>query len=130
MYKFFDYCFYRICYIYYKRKIDSHPYVFACGWVSLGQISNIMTIINLYFIINHTKYNFSLVFIPILLIVYTSNFFIFFTDKKYKYYLEYCKYEKHRKIKGWGVLLYVFLSFILWQMSAIKIFWIPAMSFS
>jgi hypothetical protein len=125
MYKFFEYCFYRICYVYNKRKIDKHPYIFACGWVALGQISNIMTIINLYFIINQTKYNFPLVFIPILIVVYVSNFLIFFTDRKYKYYLEYYKNENHRKIKGWGVFFYILVSFILWQMSMIKLFWIP-----
>ena len=113
MIKFFDYCFYRIHYVYVKRKIDSAPRVYSTNWVSFGQICNILIFIQLFCFVINVK--FEIVFaIPLYIIVYGINYFIIFTKKKYDDLAEKHKKESYKKLKGWGVFLYLLGSLIIW----------------
>jgi hypothetical protein len=113
MYRFFEYCFYRICFVYYKRKIDTSPNVYACGWVCAAQLFNILTIINIYQIFTNAIFDKAILVWGIAIPIYFVNYFIFFTKQKYKWMVEYYKNEKHRKLKGWGVFLYVSVSILV-----------------
>ena len=130
MITFFDYCFYRISTSWYYRKIEpSTPYIWVCGQVTGCEVFNIMTLINVYHLINHSTYNFEIVFIPILIIVAMVNIFVLLTQKKYEFLIEHYKDEKHKKLKGWGVFLYVISSLFLFLFTEFKLNWIPATSF-
>ncbi|MDR1347226.1 MAG: hypothetical protein LBJ63_02180 [Prevotellaceae bacterium] len=125
MMKFFEYCFYRIANSKLYKKLDKkEPYIWACGWITLSQSCNIMTIITLYYIINNTKYDFKSVWITTFIVVCCINILLL-TRKKYEKLQIYYKDEKHKTIKGWGVFLYVILSLLLFGYVMIKLFWVP-----
>lgn len=123
---FFDYCFYRIARskLFYKQDKKA-PYLAAGVWVTMCQVWNITAIITIYHIIYNTTYDFVFVFIPIFLILCLFNGLFFLTKNKYDKLVISYKDEKHKKIKGWGVFLYVISSILLWVFVMIKLFWVP-----
>jgi hypothetical protein len=123
MYRFFEYCFYRIATVYIKRKIDKHPFVYACGWVTFGQLGNILTIFDIYQIFtNRILGNDKLLIWSIVLPLYIINTFFFMNEKKYKWMVEHYKEEKNRKIKGWAVFLYEIVSLLAFLTTRIILF--------
>jgi len=126
MLRFFDYCFYRITYSKYYQRVDKKdPYIWAWGWISLCQTFNVLSIIIIYYLIIDTKFNFKLVCIPIYLTIYFLNIYCFLPIKKYKEMGKLEKNEKYRKLKGWGVILYILLSFAIFGFVMVKLFWVP-----
>jgi hypothetical protein len=114
MYRFFEYCFYRICFVYHKRKIDIHPQIYSSGWVTGAQLFNILTIVDIYQIFTNTKYNATILVWSIVISLGIINSFILLTEKKYIKLTEKYKEEKNKKIKGWGVFLYVSVSILIY----------------
>ena len=116
MIKFFEYCFYRIS-AFYDKKVYSPPFAYSITWVSFPQTCNIITVINLFCFIVKLKYDFHLIillacYFIVIITTFVINGFLL-TEKKYKELIKRYKNEKHKKIKGWGVFLYVICSMFL-----------------
>ena len=112
---FFEYCFYRYSSCKFSQKQDKEdPYLAPIAWVTFCQMCNILTIITIYYLIIETKFDFPSVCLTIAITLYLINSFFFLTKKKYEALKERYKDEKNRKRKGWGVALYIFLSFLIW----------------
>jgi hypothetical protein len=124
---FFDYCFYRCASSKFAQKLDKQEYahIAPAVWMTIFQTCNITTIITLYYIIIDTKFDFEIVipsvFIPIALV----NALYLFTRKRYEVLKIRYKDEKNKKLKGWGVVLYIVLSLAVWLIVGIKLFWVP-----
>jgi hypothetical protein len=112
--------------VYIKRKIDKAPQIYSTGWVTLGQLCNILLIIRiLCFIFNlNLEYNSKISVGIISLLIYSINSFFLLTKKKYEKLAEKYKNEKHRKIKGWGVFLYLVGSVFLLVYTGLKPFYV------
>ena len=115
--KFFNYCFYRIHYLYIKRKIDKDPRVYSSNWVSFGEICNILIVIQLFLFLLEIKCKILFVAIPLYIIIYVMNYFVLLTTKKYENLLEKYKDETHKTLKAWGVVLYLVGSLALFIVS-------------
>ncbi|MDR1198829.1 MAG: hypothetical protein LBK94_07445 [Prevotellaceae bacterium] len=126
MIKFFDYCFYRIATTKYFQKVDPKtPYIWAFGWTQFCELLNILTFINIYHLFDNSRYDYEIV--PILICIPLSiiNVFILLTKKKYNKSIAYYKDEKHKKLKGWGIFLYVIGSMLAFGYTGVKLFWVP-----
>ena len=125
MIKFFDYCFYRCAFSKFAQKLDKEEYshIAPAVWITLCQSWNIITIITIFYIIIDTKFDFIAVYIPIVIALVIVNIFLL-TRKKYEASIIRYKDEKHRKLKGWGVGLYIILSLLLFTIVTIKLFWV------
>jgi len=127
--KYFEYCFYKLTNSKLFQKADKkEPHLAPRAWVTLCQACNILAIIETYIIISNIKFdikNFKYTWIPICITLYLANTFFFLTKNKYKELTIRYKDEKHKKLKGWGVFLYVLLSILMWGVVSIKLFWVP-----
>lgn len=113
MYTFFEYCYYRIQSWYIVHKVDRTPRVYSTHWVSVGQTSNVITLISFLFFYLNIKVEFLSIFFPIHIIHCWLNYSFLLTEKKYQELTEKYKNEKHKKIKGWGVFFYLIFSFVI-----------------
>jgi len=122
---FFEYCFYRCTDCKFSQKSDKDaPHLAPIAWITACQAWNILTIITIYYIIIDTKFDFIAIVPPIFITISLVNFLFFLTKKKYGELKEYYKDEENRKLKGWGVALYIFLSFLIWNLVTAKLFWV------
>lgn len=125
MITFFDYCFYRIATTRYFQKVDPKmPWIWAFGWVSFCQTGNVLTLIDVYQIFTNSTYNYESWIWPIAIFISIINMFLL-TEKKYNRLVEHYKEEKNKKIKGWGVFLYVLGSLFIYIYIGVKFFWVP-----
>jgi hypothetical protein len=124
MYTFFEYCFYRIHFLYVHKKIASDPNIYASGLVSGCQLFNVLTIINIFQIFTNSTYDGDIKFLiwSIALPIFLINYFILLTEKKYIKLKEKYKEENNRKLKGWGVALYESLSILIYPCIRILFF--------
>ena len=114
MCNFFEYCFYRIHSWYLKYKIDTQPRVYSAHWVCVGTTSNLMTFIQIFCYFINIKFELLLLLLPIHAMNYWINYSFLLTDRKYKELEKKYKKEKFKKIKGFGVILYLISSLIIW----------------
>jgi accessory gene regulator protein AgrB len=116
----------------YLQKVDPKtPYIWAFGWISSCQLGNILTITGIYQIFTNTTLdNDKLLVWSIAIPLSIVNMFFMTTEKKYKWLVEHYKDEKNKKIKGWGVFLYVIGSMLAFGFTGTKLFWVSAVSFS
>jgi hypothetical protein len=96
------------------KRVDSAPRIYSTNWVSFGQVCNILSFIQILCFIINVKFEMIFVLIPLYIVIYGINYFFLLTDKKYEKLLEIYKYEKHKRIKGWGVFLYLIGSLVIW----------------
>jgi hypothetical protein len=114
--KFFDYVFYRLATTRYYQKVDPKtPYIWAFGLLSFFQLCNILTIVNIYQIFTHVIFDIKVLVWSIAIPLSIINIFFVTTKKKYEWAVEHYKNEKNKKIKGWGIFLYMFVSFVLFM---------------
>jgi hydrogenase-4 membrane subunit HyfE len=125
--KFFDYCFYRCAYSKFAQKLDKEEsaHIAPAVWIILCQSWNIITIIMLYYIIIDTKFDFITVYISIFIPLALVNALFLLNRKKYEELRILYKDEKNKKLKGWGVVLYIIFSFLFAVIAMIKLFWVP-----
>ena len=94
MIKFFDYCFYRIATTKYVRKVDpKYPWIMAFGWISLCQLSNILTVINIYHLCNNLTFEAKPMVITVGIPIYIINIFLL-TKKNVKVWWNIIKKKK------------------------------------
>jgi hypothetical protein len=67
------------------------------------------------------KCNILLVIIPLYIIIYGINYFATLTTNKYEKLVEKYKDEKHKTLKGWGILLYMVGSLALLIVSLLEL---------
>jgi hypothetical protein len=119
--RFFDYCFYRCASSKFAQKLDKQEYthIAPAVWITLCQQFNILTIIIIFHIITNTTHVIDdiIVFKPlsisILIFLALVNALFLLTRKKYEALKIRYKDEKNKKIRGWGVILYIILSMTL-----------------
>jgi hypothetical protein len=75
---------------------------------------NVLIFIQVFCFIVNVKFEIIFVIIPLYIILYGINYFILLTEPKYNELAEKYKDEKHKKLKGWGVLLYLIGSLVVW----------------
>jgi len=117
--KFFEYCFYRIHSWYVHKKVASTPRIYSTNWVSFGQIFNILMFIQIFCFIIDVKFEILYIMLPLYIIIYGMNYFVLLTEKKYEKLVEKYKEESYKKLKGWGVFLYLISSLVVWLVCAI-----------
>lgn len=118
-YTFFYYCFYREESWYQKNVIRialwDHTYVHSVTAVTGAQWFNLLTLATVAGYYFHFRINLSyklcMVITAFVLLFINS---ILFTEKKFKSLKSRYKNEKHKTLKGYGVLLYEIGSFVLW----------------
>jgi len=95
------------------EKKDTH--LLTSVWVTLLQLGNILTMIDIYQIYTNStiKYNYTVLVFSITIPLTIINTFFLLTEKKYKWMFEHYKEEKYKKLKGWGVFLYIIGSIFL-----------------
>ena len=113
MIKFFEYCFYRIRNSKLSQLSGNHPQATASALISYCETMNILTIIFAFHLFYKNQHYLILCVIAIIIFLYVINTCLLLTEKKYKRLIEYYKDEKHKKLKGWGVFLYVVGSIFL-----------------
>lgn len=110
---FWDYCFYRV-YCFYKR----HPIIhsnFAFGAstaIGATHMWHIMSLTILWSAIFDCECNavYPIIISILLMFYYDSHVY---TEAKYGLLAKKYKREKHKKIKGWGVFLYIIISILM-----------------
>lgn len=115
MKKFFYYCFYRIASgisFFSALNLFNISLAYADLWVSIGQTFNIFTLACIFCYCLHIKFEFVLVFFPILVTVVVLNSFLLTSDKYFELQKKY-KDEKQKKLKGWGVFFYLVFSILI-----------------
>ena len=124
---FFDYCFYRCASSKFAQKLDKEEYshIAPAVWITTCQSWNITTMITIFYIIIDEKFDFEIILPSIIITVYLINTFFLLTRKKYDTLKIYYKDEKNKKLKGWGVALYIILSILLWLIVTGILFWVP-----
>ena len=109
---FCDYCFYRFCY-FYKR----HPMMFsnfaygASTAIGVTHGLHILSLSVIWSAISGCKVNFLYPTIISLGLMYYYDDHVY-TYERYKLLARKYKREKNKKIKGWGVFLYILLSML------------------
>ena len=118
-YTFFYYCFYREESWYQKHRRLTAPWdqslVVSVSSVTSAQWFNLMTLATVVGYYFHFRIN--LIYILCMLVTGFVLLFInsrLFTEKKFKSLKSRYKNEKHKTLKGYGVLLYEIGSFVLW----------------
>ena len=127
MIKFFDYCFYRCAFSKFAQKLDKEEYshIAPAVWITLCQSWNIIMFIMIFHIIIDEEFDFSTVYISICIPLVLVNALFLLTRKKYEALKIRYKDENNKKLKGWGVGLYILLSFLLVMIVMAKLFWVP-----
>ena len=107
---FLDYCFYRAC-CFHKR----HPFFFsdfvlgASTFMGVTHLFHIMSLSLIWSAVTGLECNAAYpAIIGILLCFYYDHYV--YTEERYKRLVKKYKNEKNKKIKGWGVVLYVIIS--------------------
>lgn len=111
MFRFWEYCFYRVADTKLIKELVSEVFssVTSCGYISLFQIMNLCTILNL---ISMPRFLFWTITVLADFIILFYNFQIM-NDNKYEELKAKHKDEPHRVLKGFGVIMYMLISFIL-----------------
>jgi nitrogen fixation/metabolism regulation signal transduction histidine kinase len=109
----------------FAQKLDKNaPHLAPFAWLTLCQSWNVIMLIMIYFIVIDKKFDFIVVYISIVILLFIVNNFLL-TRKKYEALKIRYKDEKNKKLKGWGVGLYIILSFLLVMIVMGKLFWVP-----
>jgi len=125
---FFEYCFYRCASSKFAKKFEKEEDsdIAPCVWITLCQSWNIIMFIMIFYIITDDEFDFITVYISICIPLVLVNALFLLTRKKYEALKIRYKDEKNKKLKGWGVGLYILLSFLLVMIVMAKLFWVPA----
>jgi len=118
---FFEYCFYRCASSKFSRKFEKEEDsdIAPCIWITGCQTLNITTIMITFHIITSTVHviddkDFLITaWISTFTILALINAFFLLTRKKYEALKIRYKDEKNKKLRGWGVVLYIVLSLSL-----------------
>jgi len=124
---FFEYCFYRCVSSKFNQKLDKEEYldIAPSVWITLCQTCNITTLITIFYILVDTKFDFEIVIPSICIPLFLINTLFLLTRKKYEALKIRYKDEKNKKLRGWGVVSYIILSFSIWIIVSVKLFWVP-----
>ena len=71
------------------------------------------------------KFDFITIYISICITLALVNALFLLTRKKYEALKIRYKDEENKKIKGWGVILYIVLSLLFSMLAMAKLFWVP-----
>ncbi len=115
MYRFWEYCFYRVADSKMLQELVSNVFssVSSCGYISLVQIMNLCTILNL---LSMPRWLLCIIAVSAYFIILFCNFYVL-NDKKYKELKAKYEDETHRALKGFGVIMYMLISYILFILS-------------
>lgn len=107
---FLDYCFYRAC-CFHKR----HPFFFsnfaygASTFLGVTHLFYIMSLSLIWSAVTGLECNAVYPIIIWILLCYYYDSYVY-TEERYKRLVKKYKNEKNKRIKGWGVVLYVIIS--------------------
>ena len=119
---FWDYCFYRLC-NYYKRHTITNPYpVFdASTTIGVAHGFHIQCLSLFWGIITGRDVNLAYIIIFVICLMFYYDAHVY-TEEKYKILARKYKGEKYKKIKGWGVFMYIILSILMFLILGILLF--------
>lgn len=116
MLKFFDYLFYRATNSkWYQTVAPKDTFAWGLGFTAICELFNIGLFLNIYGII------YKRIFSEIELLIIGTPILIFnifrLTEKRYLFLREKYKDDPHRKKKGWFLVLYIVLTYLLYFIS-------------
>ena len=114
MYRFYEYCFYRIVSSKLYRKVAPHNTIeWSSVWVPACQCVNILSLLMLYGRLSQRSIPIGKLFLCIFIPLYIVNAIVL-NESRYIFLQQKYQNEKNKKIKGCGVLAYMVLSWVLY----------------